>query len=160
MGEQDETTRAVVDSEAAEAFLTASRALVGISVRSLGASPVEVTLPQHRLLVLVAAGGEQTIGSLAEQLGINQSNASRLVDRLQRLGLVERRRSPSDGRAVTVTLGREGRAVLDAVTHHRRGEIEALLAAMSAAERRAAVVGMTAFNLAARERADADWVDA
>src|SRR3954471_24051863 len=80
-------------ADMADAFITVSRALVGIAVRSVNAAPVEVTLTQHRLLVLLATGGDQTVKALAEQLQVNASNASRLCDRLQKLDLVARDRS-------------------------------------------------------------------
>src|SRR4051794_34483985 len=41
----------------AEAFLTASRVLVGLAVHSLAASPVDITLAQHRVLVMLASHG-------------------------------------------------------------------------------------------------------
>lgn len=143
---------------ATDAFLTASRAMIGVSLRSLRAAPVEVTLTQHRLLVLLAAGGEQTIGALAAKLGVNQSNASRLVDRLARLGLVDRRPSTDDRRAVVVGLRPEGRAVLDAVTERRRRDLAELLTELTPTERRAAVRGLVAFNRVAGEPADDDWL--
>lgn len=142
---------------ATDTFVTTSRAMIGISLRSLSASPVEVTLSQHRLLVLLAAGGGRTIGSLGTGLGIDQSNASRLVDRLVRLGLVLRERSATDGRAVVAVLTPGGRAVLDAVTASRRRELAGLLADLTPAERRAAVRGLSAFNRVADEPGDADW---
>ena len=37
--------------ELAATFVTASRALVGIAIRSIEAAPVAVTVPQHRVLV-------------------------------------------------------------------------------------------------------------
>ena len=72
--------------ELVEELLTASRALVGIAIRSIAAAPVEVTVAQHRLLVLLAAHGPQSVGEIAEHLGVNPSNASRHGDRLQRWG--------------------------------------------------------------------------
>jgi hypothetical protein len=51
-----------------DAALTASRALVGISARSLAAIESDVTLPQYRALVVLAERGEQTVSSLAEAL--------------------------------------------------------------------------------------------
>lgn len=142
---------------AARVLVTTSRALVGISLRSLAASPVEVTLAQHRLLVLLASRGPQTIGALRAQLGVDQSNASRLVDRLQRLGLVERRSAPADGRSVEVVLGPSGRSVLDAVTAAREREISTLLDDLTATERRAVTRGLVAFNRVAGEIDDAHW---
>jgi DNA-binding MarR family transcriptional regulator len=108
--------------ELAETFVTASRALVGIAIRSIQAAPVPVTVPQHRVLVLLAANGPQAVGTLAQALGVNPSNATRVCDRLQRLHLVERSRSTSDGRAVHVTITPAGRQLVDAVSELRRSE--------------------------------------
>ncbi|QWZ09869.1 MarR family transcriptional regulator [Nocardioides panacis] len=143
--------------ELADAFLTASRALAGLAVRSLNAAPVEVTLPQHRLLVLLSTGGEQTVGALAQQFEVNPSNASRLCDRLQRLGLVSRDRSARDGRAVDVALTAAGRELLETVRAHRRHEIQRVLDGMSHVDVGAAVQALTAFGDAAHELGEAQW---
>ena len=45
------------DDEVTDAIIRASRALVGIAVRSLTASDEEVTLPQYRTLVTLTYGG-------------------------------------------------------------------------------------------------------
>src|SRR6476619_2189486 len=102
-------------AELVDEFLRASRALVGLSLQSVAASPVEVTLLQHRVLVLLAVGGEQAVGDIAAELGVNPSNATRHCDRLQRLGLVERQRSASDGRVVHIARTPAGRTVIEAV---------------------------------------------
>lgn len=142
---------------AADAFLTASRALVGIAVRSLNAAPVEVTATQHRLLVLLATGGDQGIGALAEQLEVNASNASRLCDRLQRLGLVARDRSATDRRAVQVSLTPAGRDLLETVRAHRRDDVRRVLAQMPDHEVAGCIRALTAFAEAAHEVGEADW---
>ncbi|HET6939837.1 MAG TPA: MarR family transcriptional regulator, partial [Nocardioides sp.] len=115
--------------------------------------------PQHRVLVLLAAEGPQAIGNLAQQLGVNPSNATRVCDRLQRLDLVRRSRSESDGRAVHVTITQAGRRLVDAVTAHRRREVSAVLKGLSLRQVEAAVTAMTEFNRAAHERAEAEWAD-
>jgi DNA-binding MarR family transcriptional regulator len=143
--------------ELAAAFVTASRALVGIAIRSVEAAPVPVTVPQHRVLVLLAANGPQVIGTLAQQLGVNPSNATRVCDRLQRLDLVSRSRSDSDGRAVHVTITPAGRRLVDAVTAHRRREVSAVLRELSHEQVETVVAALTAFTQAAHERADAEW---
>jgi DNA-binding MarR family transcriptional regulator len=145
--------------ELGAAFVTASRALVGIALRSIEAAPVAVTVPQHRVLVLLAAEGPQAIGTLARQLGVNPSNATRVCDRLQRLDLVRRSRSAADGRAVHVTITQSGRRLVDAVTEHRRREVNAVLRELSPRQVGAAVTAMSEFNRAAHERADAEWAD-
>lgn len=145
------------EADAAEAFITASRALVGIAIRSISAAPVEITLPQHRVLVLLAAGGATSIGEIAEQLGIDQSNASRLCDRLQRLGLVVRRRSSTDGRAVDVHLTSSGTSLLKAVSSLRRAEVQRVLSSMPEPEVEAAMRALTAFSRAAHESTEQEW---
>lgn len=143
--------------DAAEAFVTASRALVSMAIGSLGAAPVEITLPQHRVLVLLAVDGPQGIGRLAEQMSIDQSNASRLCDRLQRLGLIVRRPSSTDGRAVDVHLTPSGTQVLDAVNTHRHHEVQRVLDGMPQHCVEAATQALAAFSSAAREVSELDW---
>ena len=143
--------------DAADAFLTVSRALVGITVRSINTAPVEVTLAQHRVLVLVATRGEQTVGALAEQLEVNQSNASRLCDRLQKLGLITRDRSSTDGRAVNVSLTTQGRDLVQAVRAHRRTDVQRVLDQMSPSQVEATIKALTAFGEAAHELGEAQW---
>jgi DNA-binding MarR family transcriptional regulator len=137
--------------EIVDELLTASRAFVGIAVRSLAAAPVEVTVAQHRLLVLLATRGPQKIGELAVLLGVNQSNASRQVDRLQRLALVARGSSPSDRRVVEVELTEDGARVVEAVTRSRREELRTLLDRMGPFDPAAVAAALRAFNAAAEE---------
>lgn len=154
----DQTLAAIVtNDEMADAFITVSRALVGIAVRSINAAPVEVTPVQHRLLVLLATRGDQTVGALAEQLDVNGSNASRLCDRLQKLALVARDRSSSDGRAVDVSLTPAGRALLETVRKHRRREIQTVLRHMSPTDVNVTIKALIAFGEAAHEVGEAEW---
>jgi DNA-binding MarR family transcriptional regulator len=141
----------------ADAFLTASRALIGLAVRSIEAAPVDVTVAQHRVLVLLAARGDLTIGDLADGLGVNPSNATRYCDRLQRLGLVHRARSLEDGRVVRVGLTQEGHALVTAVTERRRQEVDEVLERMTGPDAIRVVAALRAFNRAAGEVEDRDW---
>ncbi|HVE25695.1 MAG TPA: MarR family transcriptional regulator [Sporichthya sp.] len=112
------------DREAARSLLEVSRVLMGVTLRAVAAAPVPLTVPQHRVLITVAEEGSRRVGALAEDLGVNQSNASRIVDRLVGQGLVRRTRDQADGRASLVALTAEGQHVLEAVQAHR---LEALL---------------------------------
>jgi DNA-binding MarR family transcriptional regulator len=141
----------------ADAFLTASRALIGLAVRSIEAAPVDVTVAQHRVLVLLAARGDLTIGDLADGLGVNPSNATRYCDRLQRLELVHRARSVEDGRMVQVGLTQEGQALVTAVTERRRQEVDEVLERMTGPDAIRVVAALRAFNRAAGEVEDRDW---
>lgn len=147
----------VEHGELVEEMLTTSRALVGIAIRSIAAAPVDVTVAQHRLLVLLASRGPQSVGEIAEKLGVNPSNASRHCDRLQRLGLVDRQRSEDDGRVVQIRLTRQGGRLLDAVTQRRREDIAELMGRLSPEQEGVVVAALRAFNAAADEVALEDW---
>ena len=137
-------------AQAAEAFITASRALVGIAIRSINAASTDVRFPRHRVMVVLAADGPQGISQLADQLGIDQSNASRLCDRLQRLGLIARQRSSTDGRAVHVHLTSSGAKILKEVNAYRQREVGASCPPCPA-NGRGTVQALTDFSQAARE---------
>jgi DNA-binding MarR family transcriptional regulator len=155
---RDGAARRAVDEQVVEEFLTASRALLGLAVHSLGSAPMDVTPPQHRVLVLLAGHGSQSVTEIAEELGVNRSNATRICDRLERAGLVGRTPSTEDGRVVRVDVTPDGLALVDAVTRNRREEIARVLGGMSAAERRSAARALEAFNRSAGELEDSAWV--
>jgi len=147
-----------VDEDQLQAFLTASRAMVGLAVHSIEEAGDGVTVTQYRLLVLVAAQGPRTVTDVATELGVNQSNASRYLDRLQRLGLLERRRSSEDGRVVNVVLTPAGRQLLRKVSRLRRREMERVLRRMTPEERDIGRRVMVAFSAAANELPENRWV--
>lgn len=70
-----------------------------------------LTPARWRLLIALAgqAGPEgETIGRLAGRLGVREPTMTATVDRAEREGLVRRRRDPSDGRVVLVSLTEVG----------------------------------------------------
>jgi DNA-binding MarR family transcriptional regulator len=135
---------------AVDAFFRASRSLVGIAVRSVAAAPVPLTVPQHRLLVLTSERGPHRVGDLARELGVNQSNASRLVDRMVAQGLVRRSTDPADRRASIVEPTPAGHRVLEAVAEHRLRELRSVVERMPPGSRERAVEVLGEFEAAAR----------
>ncbi len=146
------TTDSVVD-----AVVGASRALVAIAARSLAAAGEEVTLPQYRALVVLAARGPQRVIDLAGFLDVNTSTATRMCDRLARKHLIRRQRLPSDRRTVRVTISDAGRELVAAVTRRRRREVQAILRKMPAEARGPLVSALRAFADAAGEVPEQDW---
>lgn len=144
--------------DVAEAFLAAGRTLMGMSIASVGAARVEVTMVQFRTLVLLADEGERTIGEIGEELGVNASNATRHCDRLQKLGLLRRRRSTTDGRVVRVALTAAGRRLVEEVKAQRRTEVLRVLERMPLRDQVGAVRALSSFNRAAREHGGGEWV--
>ncbi|MCL4801033.1 MAG: MarR family transcriptional regulator [Burkholderiales bacterium] len=58
-----------------------------------------------------AAGGRLRLSDLAERIVLSRSNATRLIDRLEEAGLVERERSEEDGRGAYAVLTPAGKAL-------------------------------------------------
>lgn len=110
-----------------DALLRASRGLVGVAARSIAAAGEDVTLPQYRVLVLLATRGPQRLSDLAEALQVDPSAITRMVDRLTRKQLVRRHRSAQDRRMVRISLTASGRTMVDLVTEARRAELSAIL---------------------------------
>ena len=111
-----------------EALVRLAPPIVGIGLRSVQAAAGGVTLPQYRVLVLLHDNGPLTIGAIALELGVNPSNATRVADRLERLGLVTRAPSSHDRRIVLVEATAAGEGVVRDVTRHRRAELARVVA--------------------------------
>ena len=74
------------------------------------------------LLQLHEAGGRLRMQELADRVLLHKSSISRLVDRMETAGLVERVACPSDGRSRYAVITPEGRQVLRrAAPVHLRG---------------------------------------
>lgn len=141
----------MISDEDAQAFVVASRALVGIAVRSILAAPIDITVPQLRLLVLLATKGPLSLSQIADELGIDLSNASRFCDRLQRNELVQRDRQDDDGRVVRVSITKTGVGLIAAVDDIRREEVKRVLGRMSDGEVADAVRALETFAARAGE---------
>lgn len=137
--------------ELVTALLTASRALVGVSARSLGEVEETVTLTQFRTLVVLAGHGPSRLNRLAERLDVQASTALRTVDRLIEAGLVARRENAADRREVVIELTAAGRRLVGDVTRRRRAAIDKVVRAMPNARRGDLVDALIAFAAAADE---------
>ena len=73
-----------------------------------------VDLISSRLLVLVLELGALKAGELVDHMMLPQSTISHQLQRMEKLGYLERSRRDSDQRVVTVTLTPTGRLVADA----------------------------------------------
>jgi DNA-binding MarR family transcriptional regulator len=133
------------------AVLTASRLLVAITARSLGAAQDRVTLPQLRMLVVLSAHGETKLVTMADLLGVNSSTAMRMADRLVTAGLIVREVNPLNRRESLMRLTPEGQRLVDDVTSRRRDEIAAIVSRMTPDQCQGLITAMTAFNQAGGE---------
>ena len=145
------------DEGLVDAVLRASRALVAVAARSIAQVDEAVTLPQYRALVALAARGPQRVTDLADELGVHPSSATRMCDRLERAGFIDRVVAVANRREVEVRLTRSGRALLDRVTTARRREIGHIVKDVPIPLRSAVVKGLQTFSDAAGEVPDQAW---
>lgn len=93
----------------------------------LGLSPSQITA-----LATIAREGPLTLGALAATEHVTPPSVTKVVERLEELGLIERRADPDDGRRVVVVAtaaGSEllaaGRARKDAILAQRIAQLDA-----------------------------------
>jgi DNA-binding MarR family transcriptional regulator len=72
----------------------------------------DITPVQYSLMTALAARGELEQNSLALEIGLERTSVAEVVPRLQRRGLLARRRSDDDARVKLVRLTRKGSALL------------------------------------------------
>lgn len=138
---------------AADSILLASRALLGVVARSLADALDHVTLPQFRVLIMVTAQGPTRMRDLAEQFGARPSTFTRIVDRLENGGWVERSHGHEDRREVLVTGTPAARQLVDEVTERRRREIAAILSRLDTGQHQQLHDAFDLFASAAQEPA-------
>jgi DNA-binding MarR family transcriptional regulator len=98
--------------------------------------PEDLTLPQFDVLAQLHRHGEEgmTPGELTRELLVTAGNVTGIVDRLEGLGLVERRRLPEDRRVVRVRMTNRGRLLMRRAIPRHRKDVLALLSPVPAAD--------------------------
>jgi DNA-binding MarR family transcriptional regulator len=94
---------------------------------------LELTLTQAQVLRVLRRGPLPT-GQLAVELKISAPAITQLTDRLLRKGLIERKHSTDDRRAVIVALSEQGSCLVDQFRQRRREIFSGALAHLSRAE--------------------------
>ena len=107
------------------------------------AEPIQNRLWQHAELTLTQVqvlrslrDGPQTLGKLGQANGLSPTSVTRIVDRLERRGLVSRRRESGDRRLVRVRLESQGERLLGQIRVVRGSDIHRAVDAMTDTERR------------------------
>ncbi|HJT03130.1 MAG TPA: MarR family transcriptional regulator [Pseudonocardiaceae bacterium] len=137
--------------EEVEAVMLATRVLVAVTAQSVASVEDQVTLPQLRVLVMIASRGPQNLASVAQALGVHPSNATRRCDRLVDAGLIHRSDDPTDRRNLVLQLTPSGWELVEQMVERRRAALENVLAKMPATLRGDLVPALLAFAEAAGE---------
>lgn len=94
-----------------------------------------ITPPQFGLLMHCQCG-PKTMKTLSEQMGLTHGAITGLVDRLHKLGLVDRQRSEEDRRVVHVLVTAEGQELIQRINDRRHDILRKILRQLSADERK------------------------
>ncbi len=125
-GDASEGTRADVRATVAAGLDELAR----IAVRRPG-TPRDISFTTASTLARLETEGPRRLTSLAHDEGVAQPSMTQLVQRLERQGLVERKKDPEDRRVVWVAITDDGRRLLLDRRHARADELAELLATLS-----------------------------
>jgi DNA-binding MarR family transcriptional regulator len=122
--------------------------------------PGELSFAQYQLLFGLAKHAELSTGELAQTAELVPATVTQMLDNLEAIGLVERRRSDHDRRIVKCTLTRRGRERVDQLRLDLERRWSTELAAFTTAElATAASVLARLRDLYARLDADPPLID-
>ena len=138
----------------ADAVSLNAQALVLVWDRAEDWAVPRIPPSQMRVLSVLERYGSMNLTRLAQATGAIPSSASRLCDRLEAAGLIERETSAGSRREVSLSLSSEGRRRLDAFAATRREDIDEVLRRMSPAGQQALLGGLQEFSDAAVQALD------
>lgn len=113
---------------------------IGVLHEGLLGGPL--SLAESRVLYELAQRGTTTAARLAGELGLDRGYLSRILRGFEARDLIERRPSDTDGRQSLLSLTGAGREAFAAIDVRAREEVEAMLEALGAAERRCLVAAL------------------
>lgn len=122
-------------AEQVAALQAATRVLAGVALRSLDVLDGVITLPQYRMLSVLAGLGRARSARVARALSLDASTVTRLADRLVAAGHVARGSDPAHRSVVTLELTPSGRHLVSAVSGWRQHELSRIVAALPPATR-------------------------
>jgi DNA-binding MarR family transcriptional regulator len=123
------------DPDSLEVLQAATRVLTGVALRSLDALDGAVTLPQFRVLAVLADLGQARSIQVARALGLEASTVTRLADRLVTAGHIVRGSEPGHRGVVTLELTGTGQLLVDRVAAWRQQELARMLVLLPPADR-------------------------
>ncbi|MBQ9450077.1 MAG: MarR family transcriptional regulator [Bacteroidales bacterium] len=80
-------------------------------------SKLGITYPQYLVLLVLWEKNEQPVNDLAKRLHLETNTVTPLLQRMEKEGLVSRRKGKEDGRQVLVSLTDQGRALEQEAAH-------------------------------------------
>jgi DNA-binding MarR family transcriptional regulator len=138
-------------------LLALTRLLVALTARTLADLDTDLTSPQYRMLVVLAAHGAVRTAALAAELRLHPSTVTRTCDRLARRGLIHRQHGEQDRRAVWLSLTESGRDLVGDVMRRRAREVRRLVLAGASAGGRTPAELVRSVVAVSGEPTEAEW---
>jgi DNA-binding MarR family transcriptional regulator len=147
----------VDDGSVVDDLLALARLLVALTARTLADLDTDLTVPQYRMLVVLAAHGALRTAAVAAELRLHPSTVTRTCDRLVKRGLIHRQHGHEDRRAVWLRLTEAGRDLVGDIMRHRAREVRRLVTAGASTGGSTPDELVRAVVAASGEPTEADW---
>ena len=105
-----------------------------------------LSLVHLNVLMLLRARGPLTMTHLAELIDVSVASATGIVDRMEKKGVIVRRRSEEDRRVVEVLVNESGELIFSSMQAERQVRLNQLLAEIKDADLAALLQGLRAFG--------------
>lgn len=105
-----------------------------------------LTIPQMAVLTILDQSGEMRISDISDRMGLTNSTTSGIIDRLERMELVERIRQDSDRRVVRVVLTQKASDVDHNIDLMMDNYFQVLFSKESEEDLKAVIKGFEIFN--------------
>ncbi|MFZ2102753.1 MAG: MarR family winged helix-turn-helix transcriptional regulator [Oricola sp.] len=133
----------MIDSETFGFIVTdIARLTRGLLEKRIATAGFAVTPGEARALLHIAALEGERQNRIAERLGVEPMTACTYIDRLEKLGLVERSPDPDDRRAKNVRTTAQSRELIDSILEQTAALREETLAGLEAEERSAMLAAL------------------
>lgn len=103
-----------------------------------------LSLVHLNLLMLLRFNGPLTMSRLAEMLDVSVASATGIVDRMEKKGVIERRRSDEDRRVVQVYVTEKGEQVFTQMQAERQSNMMKMISKISDGDLKALLQGLRA----------------
>lgn len=114
--------------------------------RTRESAPAPASASQLRLMYVVDRAGALRMRALCERLATAPPSVTRMCDRLQAIGFLERLPCPDSGREVTLRLTAAGQAHIRRIREEREDMLHLAITSMSHADRRALAKGLAGLH--------------
>lgn len=139
-GNMSDTTKKNIDakteSQARELMLRMTRIIESIIIPGKHPLPdLAVTPREIKVMLLLGDKGETTMTELAAAIDAPLSTVTRIADKLERKGLIERLRSDRDRRIVVVATSEKGQMLHNSMREHQLAVSHKMLEPLGSEER-------------------------